>query len=306
MVPRLERHEHHRQDETKIAQALRKPTSCFILFEKDRGLLRRDAMEPVVLAGRELAVLGLSTDRAVFLGVDGDATWFGLDVSDACIAGSLERHAGGRFCGLGSIEDPVDPQAWAVLAQARALLAWNRETAYCPACGSETDAAFAGYMRRCSDPDCAKTHFPRTDPAVIVRVHHGERCLLARSPRFRPAVRSMLAGFVEPGECLEDAVRREVSEEVGLNLLDVRYLGSQPWPFPMSIMIAFEAHATSDTLCLDPTEIEAADWYSRDRVRSEVASGRLRLSSRKSISRWMLDTWLNTDGSPDDAGETFS
>jgi NAD+ diphosphatase len=120
----------------------------------------------------------------------------------------------------------------------------------------------------------------------------GDRCLLARQPGFRPGLWSVLAGFVEPGETLEEAVGREVAEEVGIQVDRIEYLGSQPWPFPMSLMIAFEAHARDDTLRLDTEELEAADWYSRDRVRQELAEGSLLLPSLKSISRWMIDDWL--------------
>jgi len=127
---------------------------------------------------------------------------------------------------------------------------------------------------------------------IIVRVLHDGRCLLARQPRFRPDVRSVIAGFVEPGESLEGAVRREVAEEVGLRIEGIRYLGSQPWPFPMNLMLAFEAHAQSDEIRIDEHELETADWYSKDRVLRELAAGTLVLPSPKSIARQMIDEWL--------------
>jgi len=131
---------------------------------------------------------------------------------------------------------------------------------------------------------------------VIVRLVRDERCLLARQPRFAPRVRSVVAGFVEPGESLEEAVRREVSEEVGIRVGRTRYLGSQPWPFPMSLMLAFEAEALTEEIRLEDEELEAADWYTREQVRREVDAGTLILPSPKSISRRMIDEWL--EGSP--------
>ena len=128
---------------------------------------------------------------------------------------------------------------------------------------------------------------------MIVRVTHGERCLLARQPRFASGVRSVLAGFVEPGETLESAVVREVFEEVGLRVRAVSYFGSQPWPFPFSLMIAFTAIACDREIRIDAHEIESADWYSRDRVRRETADGTLTLPGANAISRQLIDRWLD-------------
>jgi NAD+ diphosphatase len=151
----------------------------------------------------------------------------------------------------------------------------------------------AGYMRACTDPACGAQHFPRSDPAIIVRVTHRDRCLLARQPSFRPGLHSILAGFVEPGESLEDAVRREVEEEAGLQLGAVSYVDSQPWPFPTSLMVGFAAEATGDDIHIDSREIESAGWMTRAEVHAEMQSGTLLLPSLKSIARRLIDEWLN-------------
>ena len=299
MIPVLDRSEERRSDEPMLAAALTNPQSRFILLNADRALLNRNPLEPVVFTGKQLRERRLPTQAAVFLGFDGDTAWFGLDVQDIGSAeqGEADEFTGfasrGEFIPLGPIEVPVEQKTWALLSQARALLAWNRATAYCPVCGGQTVAKNGGYHRLCLDSGCGRTHFPRTDPAVIVRVLHSDRCLLARQPRFRPALHSVIAGFVDPGESLEGTVRREVSEEVGLEVGDIRYLGSQPWPFPMSMMIAFEAQATTDIIHVDGNELESAAWYTRNEAHEQILSGKLVLPSVKSISRRMIDGWLS-------------
>jgi len=298
MIPILDRSENRRNDDAMLTVAREDPDSRFILFNVDQALLNRDSAEPVVFTGQQLKDLDLSNQAAVLLGFYGDIAWFGLDIQGvgASAQGEVdgfERFTNeGDFVSLASIDSLVKQETWALLAQARSLLAWNRGTAHCPICGGSTIARNGGYHRICLNSNCARTHFPRTDPAVIVRVLHADRCLLARQPRFRDGLRSVIAGFVEPGESFEDAVRREVREEAGLEVGPVRYLGSQPWPFPMSIMIAFEACALSDAITIDGNELESAAWYTRNDAREEMAAGTLVLPSLKSIARQMIDGWL--------------
>jgi NAD+ diphosphatase len=147
------------------------------------------------------------------------------------------------------------------LAEAKALLGWHARHRFCPNCGSPTQPVQAGWRRDC--PVCNTLHFPRTDPVVIMMVIDGERCVLGRSQRFAPTMWSCLAGFVEPGETIEEAVRREVQEEVSISCGKVRYFASQPWPFPSSLMIGCHAQALSEDIVIDPAEIEAARWFDR-------------------------------------------
>ena len=157
----------------------------------------------------------------------------------------------------------------AILAEARSLLDWHARHRFCAQCGSPTRMASAGWKRRC--PECRASHFPRTDPVVIMLAIHGDRALLGRNRRRAGARFSCLAGFVEPGETLEEAVRREVREESGIRCGRARYLAAQPWPFPSSLMIGFLAEALTEEITVDPEELAEARWFRRDEIREMVA-----------------------------------
>lgn len=163
----------------------------------------------------------------------------------------------------------VAPETLGELAQGGALLAWHANHRYCGRCGSETQMRAGGYKRVC--PNCETQHFPRTDPVVIMLTLAGDKCLLGRSPRFAPGMYSCLAGFVEPGETIENAVRRETMEEAGIPLGRVAYHASQPWPFPYSLMIGCFGEALSETIVTDTNELEDCRWFSRADVRAAIA-----------------------------------
>ncbi|WP_433244860.1 NAD(+) diphosphatase [Streptosporangium sp. CA-135522] len=177
-----------------------------------------------------------------------------------------------------------------LLVYAVALEAWHSTHEFCPRCGSHTEVRAGGHVRVC--PQDGGQHFPRVDPAVIMLVHDDDgRCLLARGPQWPEGRLSVLAGFVEPGESLEHAVAREVIEEVGVHVADPRYLGSQPWPFPRSLMLGFFVRATTTELVLDPEEIAEARWFSRAELTAALESGEVRLPPEVSIARRLIETW---------------
>jgi NAD+ diphosphatase len=177
-----------------------------------------------------------------------------------------------------------------LLVHALALAEWHRGHRFCPRCGSRLDVAAAGHVLTCTG--CGRQHFPRTDPAVIMLVTDGEdRALLGRQPRWPEGRFSTLAGFVDPGESLEDAVRREVAEEVGVVVGRVTYLGNQPWPFPASLMVGFFAEALSTAISVDADEISEARWLTREEMRAEAEAGTLLLPGAISISRTLIETW---------------
>jgi NAD+ diphosphatase len=155
------------------------------------------------------------------------------------------------------------------LAEGKSLLVWHSRRRYCSNCGAQTQSVDAGWRRDC--PSCKMQHFPRTDPVVIMLVIDGERCLLGRSGRFATNSWSCLAGFIEPGETIEDAVRREVHEEAGITCGQVKYFRSQPWPFPSSLMIGCHAQALSRELVVDHNELEGARWFDREEIASMLA-----------------------------------
>jgi NAD+ diphosphatase len=189
----------------------------------------------------------------------------------------------------------------AVLAQAKALMAWHARHRFCSNCGAPTQPAAAGWRRDC--PACKAQHFPRTDPVVIMLAisPDGERCLLGRQARFPKSMHSALAGFVEAGETLEEAVRRELFEEAGLRAGAVAYLGSQPWPFPMNLMIGCLARARSETLAVDSNELEEARWFSREEAKAMLerrhADG-LTAPQPVAIAHWLLRAWALDGAQP--------
>jgi NAD+ diphosphatase len=201
----------------------------------------------------------------IFLGLGDGRAHFALDATGAEVPPDIET----ELADVRALAPTLAAGEAAILAQARSLLDWHARHRFCAQCGSPTRVASAGWVRRC--PDCRASHFPRTDPVVIMLAIHGERALLGRNRRRAGARFSCLAGFVEPGETLEEAVRREVREEAGIRCGRVRYLAAQPWPFPSSLMIGFLAEALTDEITVDPEELAEARWFSRDEVREMVA-----------------------------------
>lgn len=168
-----------------------------------------------------------------------------------------------------AVQGVVSAEHLGALALARSILHWNATHGFCPRCGAASVSRRGGYRRDCTV--CEAQHFPRTDPVAIMLAVHGDRCLLGRQARFPPGIYSCLAGFIEPGETIEDAVRRETFEEAGVRIGAVRYLSSQPWPFPSSLMIGCHAEALTDTVRRDETELEDCRWFSRDEVATLLA-----------------------------------
>jgi NAD+ diphosphatase len=296
----LDRAEHLREDAAALDVLW---DEAHVLLLDDAGHASADASQlPAVARGAELDRGTGGAGAAVFLGIDRDGqAWFSLD------AGLAAFDAPGR----------IDLRAAAVLwpafeagvfAQARAMQAWRQRHRYCGACGAPLATRRAGWLAHCAG--CGAEHYPRTDPAIIAAVTDGERLLLGRQAAWMPRRWSVLAGFVEPGESLEQTVAREVLEETGVRVRECRYLASQPWPFPGALMLGFAARAEPDEPRVTG-ELEAARWFTRDEVRAAEAreadegsdrdDGGPLLASRISIARWLIDRWLAepaTDGVP--------
>jgi NAD+ diphosphatase len=237
-------------------------------------------------------MLGGADEAAVLLGLAGETPLFALEVRG-------REPEQGHPAGLreAAVELPAGEAALA--AYAASLLAWHRRHGFCANCGEATEVVDAGHERHCGA--CDAHHFPRTDPVVIVRVLDAEdRILLGRSPRWPDGRFSVLAGFVEPGETLEDAVRREIHEESGIEVGAVGYVASQPWPFPSSLMLGFHALAERGEPRPDGDELEQVRWFERDEV-AAAAEGRgpIKLSPPYSIARRLIDGWLNGRDDPD-------
>ncbi|MGA8756451.1 MAG: NAD(+) diphosphatase, partial [Stellaceae bacterium] len=215
-----------------------------------------------------------------------------LLLSPARAASGLEA-ASVLFAEFRQLGGRLDRRDAALLAHARAMLYWHARHRFCGVCGSPTRAEEAGHMRRCTDPACHSMHFPRTDPAVIMLVTSGENALMGRSRNFPPGMYSTLAGFVEPGESLEDAVAREVREEAGIEVGAVDYHSSQPWPFPANIMLGFHAHALTTEITVDYGELEDARWVERGWLLAHTDDDTFRMPRLDSIARRLIEDWLH-------------
>ncbi|MEM9604195.1 MAG: NAD(+) diphosphatase [Pseudomonadota bacterium] len=275
----LDRADHLRGDADWLERAAGDPHSHLVLTHGDDILAGEDS-EQILLPRAALPTLPISA----FLGL-----WSGEPVFAAAVdEPPLERP---RALDIRVIGRTLDRDLAAVAAHARALAVWRRRTGFCPACGTALEHASAGHSAHC--PGCGTDQFPRVDPAVIMLVHDGgDRVLLGRSAHFPPGMQSVLAGFVEPGESLEEAVAREVYEEVGVRVRDVQYRGSQPWPFPQSLMLGFIAEARETALTVNTSELESAAWYTRDELLRPSEQRPVKLPRAVSISRELLDDWL--------------
>ena len=220
---------------------------------------------------------------ASFLGLDETAAaWFALPAKLLVSVPDLIldlRNAAVRW--------PALPAS--IFAQARALLHWQQRNRFCGGCGSELKFSRGGFVARCAQ--CGLEHYPRTDPAIIVAVSDGERLLLGRQASWPEKRWSVLAGFLEPGESLEQTVLREVMEEAGVRISSCRYLASQPWPFPAALMLGFSAQAEPQAVSVG-AELEDARWFSAAQLRRQIADREVLISPRLSISRWLIDDWL--------------
>jgi NAD+ diphosphatase len=196
-----------------------------------------------------------------------------------------------RFVPLRQFDGPLSAEERALLFYSRALTHWHRQLKFCGRCGSPTRAEEAGHVMACTNPSCATKHFPRIDPAIIMLVHSGERCLLGRQAVWPKGFYSTLAGFVEPGERLEEAVYREVKEESGIEVSNIRYFGSQPWPFPHSLMLGFFAKAETDQISRG-AELEDVCWFDLSEAKEIVRKFSLRFPHLDPIARRLIRHWV--------------
>ncbi|CAL8978847.1 NADH pyrophosphatase [Rhodoplanes serenus] len=266
----LDRQPAVRHDAARAAALAADPAARAYVVAGELVVLRRgvDLADPLFTLA-EAERLAPPHER-VWLGLDGTAGRFGVGI-DPAAAEALAARPDLMVTDLRSIavQGLVAGEHLPALAAVKALLLWHARHRFCSACGSPSALADAGWRRRC--PACGADHFPRTDPVVIMLAVDGDRCLLGRQARFAPGMWSCLAGFVEPGESIEEAVRRETLEEAGIRCGRVGYAASQPWPFPMSLMIGCYAEALSTDLTIDRTELEDLRWFGRDEAAAMLA-----------------------------------
>jgi NAD+ diphosphatase len=283
----IDRLAHLRKDEARVRAALEDPNSLFVPVWRNQNLVR----------GREGKLNAwLVSDVRRIVQVDlGDAVLLGEFQHRTCFAVSITTpepprvEEGVEARDLRTIAGELPAQEAGLLAYARAMIHWRERHRFCGRCGSLMRSLQAGHVQQCSDPNCGNQVFPRIDPAIIVLVTDGERALLGRQASWPPGRYSTIAGFVEPGESLEDAVVREVHEESGIEVEDVEYHSSQPWPFPSSLMVGFIARARTTQIHLGDAELEDARWLTRE----QIAAGEIRLPFKHSISFRLIEDWYD-------------
>lgn len=287
----VDRADERRKDPDWIRDAATSADSCFVPVWGERCLVGGEPPGIVLLERPSVDDLIDDPDELIFLGLFRDRPAFAV---------AVERDREPPFSGLGEYQDlrfigtMLAADEANLAAHARALVIWHRTQMFCGICGAPARPEAGGNARRCSRADCGKSLFPRVDPAIIVLVSRGERCLLGRQPSWPEGRYSTIAGFVEPGESVEDSVRREVFEETNVHVGPVSYHSSQPWPFPSSLMLGFMAEATSDDIVLNDGELDDARWFTRD----ELRSGFPKLPYRISIARRLVDDWINGSSLP--------
>jgi NAD+ diphosphatase len=264
-----------RTDEAWLAETWAEPATRVLLLA--RGRFPVEAGTSIAWRGPAEAPEG----QRVFLGEQDGVAHFAV---------LLDEPLAEDWANLRIVGPHLSAEDTSLLVHAVALAEWHRAHRYCPRCASALHVAAAGHVLTCTG--CGRQQFPRTDPAVIMLVvDDADRALLGRQPRWPEGRYSTLAGFVDPGESLEAAVRREVAEEVGVEIGEVDYLGNQPWPFPASLMVGFFAQALTTEIHVDNEEITDARWFTREQMRAEAEAGTLLLPSGISISRTLVETW---------------
>jgi len=295
----LDRAADRREDEAWIAAALADPDTLFAPVWRSRSLMKgveAGRPEALLVTGAAAERLRMAGGPWAFLGVWDGRPAFAVDCSGAEDPIPLLAHGGpgdaASFTDLRQVAGLLPPGEASVLAHARGMMHWRTRHRFCGVCGSTCAPRSAGHAMACEG--CGAQHFPRTDPAVIMLVVRGGRCLLGHSRRFpNVTMYSTLAGFVEPGESLEEAVRREVQEETSVQVGRVLYHSSQPWPFPSSIMLGFHAEGLSDVIRIDPEELQDARWFTPAELRDSAAHG-FSLPRVDSIARRLIEDWLES------------
>ncbi len=308
----LDRAAHIRGDDATMEQARGHALARSVVLWRGKPLVQGEGRDKLAMLTMDHPILNLAQagkDGLLFLGLgNGGAPLFACDISgwepenlDSTALGQFldpsEQHhpllsETQVFAELRRLMSRLGPRDAELAATARALIGWHATHGFCAVCGTPSNVSHAGWQRTC--PDCGSHHFPRTDPVVIMLITHGSSVLMGRSPGWPEGMYSLLAGFVEPGETIEGAVRREVMEEAGVPVGPVSYLASQPWPFPASLMIGCAGEALSRDLTIDPIEIEDAIWVTRDEMMRVFAGEHpiLKPARTGAIAHFLLKNWL--------------
>jgi NAD+ diphosphatase len=296
-----------RKDDDWISAQLSDPKTQIVPVWRSKNLIDElDSAPKARLMDRADAneVLAMAS-QTTLLGIQGDIAYFAADLSILDEDPAHKLFNQGIFTDLRHVGPLLGAKESSLLAHARGMLFWHQKHQHCGVCGALTKSHEGGHVRKCVSTECGAPTFPRTDPAVIMLITHQPasgpaQCLLGRQGVWSTGNYSTLAGFVEPGESLEEAVAREVHEEAGIHIKNVTYQASQPWPFPASIMLGFWGEATTTNIQVDENEIEDAQWFNAPDLRGFGEWGdedaKFHLPRRDSISRYLIETWLTKIG----------
>jgi NAD+ diphosphatase len=292
--PYVDRRTEARKDAAALAAALANPNTQLVPVWRQGNLVRHWPQTQAVLLPGQHPLRAYCADEAfIYLGHFRGHAAFAVELTEAAVAQHAAAHSpllqeNAEFADLRTLGALLPTDEAGLLAYARGLVYWRSKHRYCGACGSPMRPRDAGHVMTCVAPACGQQSFPRIDPAIIVLITDGERALLGRQASWPTGRFSTLAGFVEPGESLEDAVTREMYEEAGISVTDIRYHSSQPWPFPSSLMLGFTARALHNEITLNDAELEAARWFTRD----AVLRGEVGLPPPTSVSFRLIEHWL--------------
>ncbi len=267
--------------------------TLFLPVREGKNLLHKsDGTNPALLQKKELGSIEINRENTFLLGERDGLTYFVVDL-DLC-KNDITFKSYSQFMSLR--ESKLEKRNWtgSLLAYSNALVSWHRNNHFCGCCGSKTKASELGQSRHCINNDCLKPHYPRTDPAIIVVVTKDDKCLMARKAEWTKGIYSLVAGYVDHGESLEDTVVREVMEETGIKVKSVNYHSSQPWPFPHTLMVGFFAEAENCDIKIDPHELEDAQWFSRQQIIDGLENGAHKLPTPFSISRNLISDWFDS------------
>ena len=295
----INRQGYYRNNKKLIEKIIVDEKTKFIPYFEGKNLFKQknENIEAIKLNNKQLITFfPKGIDNPIFLGVANEINYVGLDISNKnsnidlwlkendIIVEDLRKY--------GPLLNDIDAS---FLALTNGMSFWHNTHKFCGSCGFKNISKEGGFVKVCSNNKCGKSHFPRTDPAIITLISFQDKVLLGRSSRFPEGMYSTLAGFVEPGESLEQALEREVFEEVGVKVKNIKYFNSQPWPFPASLMLGFFAEAINEEMNIDYNEIEDAHWFSIEELRTlqhPSINGGFKLPRIDSIARRLVDTWI--------------
>jgi len=288
----IDRASHERENDERMIELAASGEARFVPIDSEKNFVSKGGGNPeaVFLQGMMARAVISVAEHHIFLGYVEGTPYFAVDVT------GKETPLGemGEFVDLRQVGSLLFAREGSILAYARGMTYWHRRHRYCGLCGAPTRVIRAGHVRLCTNENCRTEHFPRTDPAVIMLVTDpDDRCLLARNAAWPGRRVSILAGFVDPGESAEQAVIREVAEETGIKVTNVRYVGSQPWPMPRSLMLGFRADAPAgQAIAVDHDELAEAYWFSRDELLAAIEAREIALPPPVSIARHIIESWF--------------